>query len=57
MDEPKGLIHFSKTPVSVEANLSNKRQIIIFFALTCLSLVGSIFYLELMFVALLTLLF
>ena len=51
MDEPKGLIHFSKTPVSVDANLSNKRQIIIFFALTCLSLVGSIFYLELMFVA------
>ena len=51
MDEPKGLIHFSKTPVSVDANLSNKKQIIIFSALTCLSLVGSIFYLELMFVA------
>ena len=55
MDEPKGLIHFSKTPVSVEANHSNKQQILIFSILTCVSLVCSIFYFELIFLALISL--
>ena len=55
MDEPKGLIHFSKTPVSVDANLSNRKQIMLFTILSCVSLAGSIFYFELIFVALITL--
>ena len=55
MDEPKGLIHFSKTPVSVDANLSNRKQIMLFTILSCISLAGSIFYFELIFVALITL--
>ncbi len=57
MDEPKGLIHFSKTPVSVEANHSNKQQILVFSILTCVSLVCSIFYFELIFLALICLVF
>ena len=57
MDEPKGLIHFSKTPVSVEANHSNKQQILVFSILTCVSLVCSIFYFELIFLALFCLVF
>ena len=55
MDEPKGLIHFSKTPVSVDANHSNRKQIMLFTILSCISLAGSIFYFELIFVALITL--
>ena len=56
MDAPKGLIHFSKTPVSLDANKSHKTQLIIFSSLSLVSLIATVLYFEVLFVAIIMLL-